>query len=380
MEIAPFLMALLVLWIVCIISTLRLLEIKRLANKQMQTSLPTIPCPVSIVIAVHNQAHLLKKSLPLFLSQDYAEDFEVIIVDKNSDDETADLLEKFCDIYPYLHVSSIPQTARDISLQRLALTLGLRSANYEWIAFVNPQCMPTSDQWLTHFTRFCSEQKDAVMGFAAFEEGKGWNAAKCRLYKFWNQMHWMPYSHYHAPYYTDGCCFLYRKSYFMKHQGFASSANLVAGAETLLVNHHIVRGRCEVNLDSQAVLLMPAPLSQEWQQERVFYMETRRWMRHFILYRTRYFIDAASSLLYALLTMALLVYFFPAVVTFSILFAMWLLRIFLRAFCFWRVESELKIGHHWALSLMECLIPFWDFQAWIKHLFTRKNTFRKKFV
>lgn len=380
MEIAPFLLVLLVLWIVCIISTLRLLKMKYMAKRQKQAPLPSVPCPVSVVIAVHNQAHLLRESLPILLNQDYAEDYEVIVVDKNSDDETADLLEEYSDIYPHLHVSRIPQTARDISLQRLALTLGLRSADYEWVAFVSPQCIPTSNQWLTHFTRFCSEQKDAVVGLASFKREKGWNAARCRFLKLWNQMHWLPYSDRHAPYYTDGYCFLYRKSLFMKHQGFASSANLLAGAETLLVNHHIARKRCAANLDPQAVLLQHVPSSREWKQERLFYMETRRWMRHSFLYRMRYFIDTASPILYALLTIALLVWFFPATVTFSIILAMWLLRICLRAFCFWQVEKELKIGRHWPLAFLECLIPLWDFQAWVRHLFTRKNTFRKKFV
>ena len=121
MEIAPFLLALLVLWVVCIVTALRLLETKRLAKKQKRMPLPAVPCPVSVVIAVHNQAHLLKESLPVFLNQDYAEEYEVIVADKNSDDETSDLLEQYAETYPHLHVSKIPQTARDISLQRLAL-------------------------------------------------------------------------------------------------------------------------------------------------------------------------------------------------------------------------------------------------------------------
>ena len=380
MEIAPFLLALLVLWVVCIVTALRLLETKRLAKKQKRMPLPVVPCPVSVVIAVHNQAHLLKESLPVFLNQDYAEKYEVIVADKNSDDETSDLLEQYAETYPHLHVSKIPQTARDISLQRLALTLGLRSASHEWIAFVHPECIPTSDQWLTHFARFCNEQEDAIVGFASYEEVKGENNFRCRIHKLWNQMHWMPYCRRHAPYYTDGCCFLYRKSYFLEHQGFASSSNLLAGAETLLVNHHIARGRCYPNLDPQAVLHQRIPSSREWKQERIFYMETRRWMRHSFLSRTRYLIESTSTLLYPLLTIALLVWFCPVVVTCTILLAMWFLRICVRAICFHQVESELGIGHHWPLTFMESLIPLWDFQAWVKHLFTSKNTFRKKFV
>lgn len=380
MEVAPFLLALLLLWIVCLVSSIRLLRTKRIAKKQKRESLPAVPCPVSIVMAVHNQAHLLQKSLPILLSQEYVEDYEVIIVDKNSDDETDDLLESYSEVYPHLHVGKIPQTARDISLQRLALTLGLRSANHEWIAFLDPQCIPSSNQWLTHFTRFCSEQKDAVVGFAAYDEEKQGRHPRCRLHKLWNQMHWLPYCHQHAPYYTDGCCFLYRKSHFLEHQGFASSANLLAGAETLLLNHHVAKGRCYANLDPQAILLQQMPTSREWKQERVFYMETRRWMRHAFLYRTRYFIESLCTILYPLLTVALLVWFYPVVPTYTILFTMWLIRICLRAYCFHRVESELKIGSHGWLTLMESLIPLWDFQAWIKHLFTSKNTFRKKFV
>ena len=48
---------------------------------------------VSVVIAAKNEYHNLRKNLPLILEQDYPE-FEVIVVNDASDDDTAELLEE----------------------------------------------------------------------------------------------------------------------------------------------------------------------------------------------------------------------------------------------------------------------------------------------
>jgi cellulose synthase/poly-beta-1,6-N-acetylglucosamine synthase-like glycosyltransferase len=51
------------------------------------------PGPVSVVICARNEYHNLVRNLPLILKQDY-HDFEVVVVDDASDDDTAQLLQQ----------------------------------------------------------------------------------------------------------------------------------------------------------------------------------------------------------------------------------------------------------------------------------------------
>ena len=145
-----FLVITIVTWclgLACSMHFLRLAYLARKAKEQCAsgTSLP----PVSIVMTVHNQENNLRQNLPALLSQDYPEPYEVIIVDMNSDDGTQKLLERMEQEYMHLHHTFCPDTARDISLSRLAITLGFRSACYDWVLMMTADACPPSLHWLT---------------------------------------------------------------------------------------------------------------------------------------------------------------------------------------------------------------------------------------
>jgi len=67
----------------------------------IQHPVSSIQHPVSVVICAHNEYRNLETNLPLILEQDYP-DFEVIVVNHASDDDTAFLLEEMANRYPRL--------------------------------------------------------------------------------------------------------------------------------------------------------------------------------------------------------------------------------------------------------------------------------------
>ena len=162
METAPFLLLELCLWIASILTAIHFLRLGRISKKE--NIQPPLSQPVSIIITTHEQCDLLRKNLPLILAQDFSAGYEVIVVDMLSTDDTQNYLERMEEDYPYLHHTSIPSTARDISMHRLALTLGVRSACYEWLVFTNADCQPSGSGWLSALTSHCTETVDAVLG------------------------------------------------------------------------------------------------------------------------------------------------------------------------------------------------------------------------
>lgn len=382
MQIAPFLLLLLVLWIVnlCVAGQYRRLGdyVVRQDGEPIQTAgLPS----VTIVLSVHNQAQELRQNLPLLLTQSYPVEYEVIVVDRRSDDETLSLLESMEESYPHLHHTYCPATARDISLQRLALTLGIKSACYEWICILQPDCQVTGNQWLQAIMQPCTPSADAVLGFVRYSGLQGWMGQRWQFFRLWQQMMWLPFAATHAPYRADGACLCYRKSHFLQHQGFASHANLESGAETLLVNHNISRGRCRINVRTQAQVTQPQPEDRMWAHERVFFMETRKHMQHTIPYRLRYFTAVAAQWAYLLLTIGLMVYHLPNWYTVVPLALMGLIVFAVRSVSFNYTANKLGVtGYRFSSPFLMLMIPLWDLQAWVHWLFTRKKTFRKKFV
>lgn len=382
MQAAPFLLAVLVLWIINLLMAIHFRKLGKMMDKQQGLPLKSAELPpASIIITTHNQATELRQNLPLFLEQAYPNDYEVIVVDRHSDDETISLLESLEESYPHLHHTYCPTTARDISLQRLALTLGIKSACYEWTCITQADCRIPDEHWLTNMMQPCCEEIDAILGLTRFEDAKGWASRRWQFFKLWQQMMWLPFAEHHAPYRADGSCLCYRKSVFMKHQGFASHSNLVSGAETLLVNHNVHKGRCHVNVRPGAIVTQQLPIDRMWSQERLFYMETRQHMKHYILYRLRYFMATCANFLYFWLTLALMLWFVPNWYTVAPLGLMWLILLMVKLLAYnftaRRVGSK---SLYFTLPLLLSLIPLWDAEAWFRWLFTRKKTFRKKFV
>ena len=193
--------------------------------------------PLSIIIPAHNQAPELQRHLPAIMEQDY-DDFEVIVVDMSSTDETMKVLEDMELQYPSLRHTCTPSTARDISLERLALTLGFRSAKHEWMVVTHADCRPATSQWLRCMAEAVVEEKEILVGVAKYDEQRHtWFDYKVGFYRLWNTLANLRHIRGgHAAVRADGCNVGLRRSFILSQDGFGDHLNLLTGAEELLVN------------------------------------------------------------------------------------------------------------------------------------------------
>jgi len=359
--------------------------------------------PLSVVIAAHNQATQLRRYLPEILEQDY-ERFEVIVVDMISTDDTKDILERLEMQYANLRHTFVPASARDISIERLALTLGFRAAANEWVVITHPDCHPASSQWLRRLGETIVQpninvqsrqlkEPDMVLGFARYDEQRStWFDHKVGFYRLWNTMAGIQHILTgHAAIRADGCNMAYRKSLFMANGGFAAAQDLKAGAEELLVNHNSTPSNTALLL-SPAAMVMQERLNslRQWKKRLVFYAETRRHQCHTFLYRMKQMLRMAAPWL-IMLTVA-----FPMIIGIvmilmdpqpesimmtAVLAVMLFTYIIVRLTCFHTTTRALSCRSYYiSLLIMDLLLPFWNLSAWSKRRFTSQKEFRKKFV
>ncbi|MFP4488090.1 MAG: glycosyltransferase, partial [Bacteroidales bacterium] len=83
---------------------------------------------VSVVICARNESENLKSFLPSVLDQDY-HDFEVVVVNDCSDDDTGDVLERFTKEYKNLKVTTIHKESSLRHSKKMALFLGIKAAS-----------------------------------------------------------------------------------------------------------------------------------------------------------------------------------------------------------------------------------------------------------
>lgn len=254
-------------------------------RKRHETGTITIK-PVSVIIVAHNQAAELEKNLIFILEQDY-DDFEVIVVDDASTDNTADVLDNLEKLYPNLRHTFAPANARHISRKRLALTIGIKAARNEWLLFTEADSRPKTSHWIKEMSKHFGSKTKIILGYANYEQEKTSLSSRSIFFNLYHQMQYLTRcANHHAAYRCNPANFAYRKSLFMHHKGFADDFNLVSGAAEILVNRHSTPDNTDVSIDPQSAVICKSLMSAStWKVKRIFYSETRRHFHNTFAYR-----------------------------------------------------------------------------------------------
>ena len=220
--------------------------------------------PLSVILCARNEADNLRKVLPAILEQDYPQ-FEVIVINDASTDETEDVLGFMEEKYPHLYHSFTPDSARYISHKKLALTLGIKASKYDWLVFTETNCIPASKDWLKLMARNFTSQTQVVLGYSGHDRTKGW------LHKR------VAFALAGKPYMGIGRNLAYRKELFFKQKGFSSYLNLQRGEDDLFINQIANSSNTRVETDFNATMrIQPVYRYKDWKEEKVSYMATAR--------------------------------------------------------------------------------------------------------
>jgi len=207
--------------------------------------------PVSIVICAKNEAENLLEHLPLILEQDYP-DFEVIVVNDCSDDDSQNILEKFQEKYSNLRLSQIKHDEKFTHGKKLALTIGIKAAKNEWLLLTDADCKPESNQWIAAMQRNFTPESEIILGYGGYEVEKGFLNKLIRFDSFFIALQYLSFALIRMPYMGVGRNLAYRKSLFMKNKGFASHAHIQSGDDDLFINE-VANGkntRAEYSIES----------------------------------------------------------------------------------------------------------------------------------
>ena len=125
------------------------------------------PCPpVSVVLTAQNDAEWLKTNLVYLLEQDYP-DFEVVVVDYMSKDETQFVLKILSENYPNLKVVPLAGNANGYRGKKYPMSIGIKSAKSDILVFADPNCRPidlTNFSWLRQVVSAYADPKtEAVL-------------------------------------------------------------------------------------------------------------------------------------------------------------------------------------------------------------------------
>lgn len=261
--------------------------------------------PVTILITAHDNLPELERNLHTFLEQKYPADYQVVVVCQSSDGETIDFLKRQSSENPHLYYTFIPESSRYMSRKKLQITVGVKAAKYEWILLTEPACMACNEDWLASMTRQCQEPNHLVLGYVSTEES-------CKSVRRFDMIRKAYYLLRRAQrsygYRTNMPNVIFRKSDFMREQGYQGNLEYVRGEYDFLVNKYAAFGDTAVELDCDAWLTRDEPTNKAWHNAHLYHQASLKSLERATSMRTLMFFDHLMPHLSLLASIAVLAY------------------------------------------------------------------------
>ena len=191
--------------------------------------------PVTVIICAWNEEDNLKKNLQSILEQDFPE-FEVIVVNDHSRDETDLLLQAWQLKYAHLRVINLNTENAQMRGKKFAISMGIKGAKYENLVFTDADCRPSSKHWLRGMSEGLKDEKQLVLGYGGFEKKSGVFNKFYRYESVHIAMQYMSYALAGMPYMGVGRNLAYKKDLFFQTKGFIKHRHVASGDDDLLVN------------------------------------------------------------------------------------------------------------------------------------------------
>jgi glycosyltransferase involved in cell wall biosynthesis len=202
--------------------------------KSQENNSQSLP-PVSIVICAKNEDENLTEFLPGILTQDYPE-FEVIVVNDCSFDNTETVIDEFGKIFKNLKKVNIKEDAYYKHGKKFAVLVGIKGANYNHLLLTDADCYVKSDQWLKQMASKFTEKKEIVLGYGAFEKQPGFLNKLIRFDAFMIAVQYLSAGIKNKAYMGVGRNLAYTKDLFFKQKGFSTHYHINSGDDDLFVN------------------------------------------------------------------------------------------------------------------------------------------------
>lgn len=233
-------------------------------RKKLSSSTPG----VSVIICAKNEEKNLEHLLPKVLQQDYPE-FEVVVVNDSSTDNTEQVLMDLSARYSHLRFTTIPADEKLKRGKKLALTIGLKSAKYDHVLLTDADCYPLGQQWLEYMASNFSKDHKIVLGYGGYERHKGLLNTVIRYETTFTAIQYLSHAIIGRPYMGVGRNLAYEKALFFDNKGFAGHYHLISGDDDLFVNENATGQNCAVEFSHEShTLSRPETSFRAWIKQK----------------------------------------------------------------------------------------------------------------
>ena len=338
-------------------------------RKTKENNFPSNAKPsISIVICSQNESENLRRFLPSVLTQDYPQ-YEVIVINDGSTDESDEVLGNLEEQYKHLYRTYIPEDSKYLSRKKLALTVGIKAAKYDYLLFTEPSCEPFGKDWLSSMSRNFSEDKTIVLGFSPLSKSTGLKTKFAAYDNLIGGLQYLSLALKGHPYRGVGRNMGYEKSHFFEQKGYAKFMHLQAGEDDLFINRIATSDNTAVEISEDSLTTMNLDGFKIWKELRLCQATTRRFYKRGPVAFWRF--ESYSRILFLLSLVGLFIYGWPQLLLPIAAVVLFLIRFLTQMLVINKVGKILRVERFYStLFLFDFFQPFFDLYITI-HRHTR---------
>lgn len=224
--------------------------------------------PVSIVLCARDAYEYLVELIPALLNQDYP-DFEIVVVNDCSDDETEEYLKDLERKELRVKPVQLKQHLNFFNGKKFPLSMGIKSAKNDLIVFTDCNCMPVNDQWLRSVVNRYNTRTEIVIGYSPYVQKKSLLNRIIRFDALQNGLLYLSAALNRHPFMGVGKNLSYRKELFYRNNGFISHYTTTVGEDDLFISQVATKKNTEVLIDAENVILTtPTSNFKLWMRQK----------------------------------------------------------------------------------------------------------------
>jgi glycosyltransferase involved in cell wall biosynthesis len=240
---------------------LRLLRYKK---KEMNPLLP----PLSVIVCARNEEDNLFKNLPAVLNQDYP-DFEVIVVNDQSVDESKHIIQAYQKQYAHLRIIELERNRHRRFGKKMPLTIGIKGAKHEHLVMIDADCYPAGKNWLRHLVSNYTPGKEIVIGYGPYETEKGFLNRLVRFDTTTVAINYLSFARRGIPYMAVGRNMSYTKQRYVEVGGFKKHYHIQSGDDDLFMQDAATKENVAIETDPESfVYSIPKKTWRDWVKQK----------------------------------------------------------------------------------------------------------------
>lgn len=256
---------------------------------------------VSVIICARNEAQNLGRLIDSLSRQNYP-DFEVIIINDRSTDQTEELLKEAEKQFRQLKTITIKAAPENVNPKKYGLIKGIEAANHELLLLTDADCLPHSDHWICEMVAPFDSGIHIVLGFSQYKKDSGLLNAFIRFETLHTGMQYLSFALAGKPYMGVGRNLAYKKSFFQERKGFHKYLSVTGGDDDLFVNKNAHRKNTKISIGKKS-LTVSLP-KKSW---RTYFRQKRRHLA------AGKFYNQSDKLILGLLSLSHIIFWFTFV-------------------------------------------------------------------